>query len=205
MTHNRTIFLSTALALALVACSSPKPGTPEFVQKKEEDQQKAAVKTVEQSLSGTPDWYKKNPVDVNSLYAKATATSNIRQFAIDKAKAVARKDLATALGNRVSSRINDYIQESGGAVNDEVFQSVNSVGQTVTLDQTLAGYVLENDHVEAEGKEFRAYVMLRYPIGEINKVVASQVKKSSALESKVKASKAWQELEKEIAEAAKKK
>jgi hypothetical protein len=61
MTLNRTAVASAALALALVACSSPKPGTPEFAQKKEEEQQKAVVKTVEQSLSVTPDWYKKNP------------------------------------------------------------------------------------------------------------------------------------------------
>jgi hypothetical protein len=204
MTLNRTHLASAALALALAACSSPKPGTPEFVQKKEEDQQKAVVKTVEQSLSVTPDWYKKNPVDVNSLYAKATATSNIRQFAVDKAKLLARKDLAETLGNRVSSIISDYIRESGGAVNDEVSQSVKSVGQSVTLDQNLAGYVLENDHVEAEGKEFRAYVMLRYPIGEVNKVVASQVKKNAVLEIKLEDSEAWKQLEKEI-EAAKKK
>ena len=34
------IVLSTSVALLLISCASPKPGTPEFVQKKEEDQQK---------------------------------------------------------------------------------------------------------------------------------------------------------------------
>jgi hypothetical protein len=55
----------------------------------------------------------------------------------------------------------------------------------------------------AENGKYRAFVMLRYPIGEINKVIASQVKKNAVLEKKVEASEAWKQLEKEI-EAAKK-
>jgi len=204
MTHNRTIFLSTALALALVACSSPKPGTPEFVQKKEEEQQKVAVKTVEQSVSATPSWYTKNPVDANAMYAKGTEISSNRQMAVDKAMHMARKELAQQLGARVSSTIRDYATESGGSKDDDFEMQVKRVGESVALDVNLAGYVRENDEVLAEGGKYRAFVMLRYPIGESNKVVANQIKKSSALESKVKASKAWQELEQEI-EAAKKK
>ena len=34
MNLNRTQLVTTVLTLALAACSSPKPGTPEFVQKK---------------------------------------------------------------------------------------------------------------------------------------------------------------------------
>lgn len=204
MTHNKTVFISTALALALVACSSPKPGTPEFVQKKEEEQQKVAVKTVEQSLSATPSWYTKNPVDINSLYAKGTEISSNRQMAVDKAMHLARKELAQQLGARVSSKIKDFATESGRANDDDFQMEVERIGNSVALDVNLAGYVRENDEVVAEGGKYRAFVMLRYPVGESNKVVANQVKKSSALESKVKASKAWQELEQEI-EAAKKK
>ncbi len=204
MTLNRTVFLSTAFALALLGCASPKTGTPEFVQKKEEEQQKAVVKTVEQSLSVTPAWYSKNPVDANSLYAKATEVSTNRQMAVDKAMHLARKELAQQLGARVSAKIKDFATESGRANDDDFQMEVERVGQSVALDVNLAGYVRENDDVVAEGTKYRAFVMLRYPVGESNKVVANQVKKSAALENKVKASKAWQDLELEI-EAAKKK
>jgi len=204
MTFNTTLLLTTALALSLAACSSPKPGTPEFVQKQEEEQQKAVVKTVEQSLSGTPAWYTKNPVDTNALYAKATEASPNRQMAVDKAMHLARKELAQQLGARVSAKIKDFATESGRANDDDFQTEVERVGQSVALDVNLAGYVRENDEVVAEGGKYRAFVMLRYPVGESNKVVANQVKKSAGLESKVKASKAWQELEQEI-EAAKKK
>jgi hypothetical protein len=203
MTLNLTHITSAALVLALVACSSPKPGTPEFVQKKEEEQQKTVVKTVEQSLSVTPDWYKKNPVDPNALYAKATEASTNRQMAVDRAMHLARKELAQQLGARVSGTIRDFATDSDKSSDD--FQTqIKAVGESVALDVNLAGYVRENDEVVAEGGKYRAFVMLRYPVGEVNKVIASQVKKNAALEKKVEASEAWKQLEKEI-EAAKKK
>ena len=204
MKLTRTIFAGTTLALALLACSSPKPGTPEFVQKKEEEQQKAAEKTVERSLAATPAWYAKNPVDANSLYAKATEVSTNRQMAVDKAMHLARKELAQQISARVSAKIRDFATESGRANDDDFQMEWERVGQSVALDANLAGYVREHDDVVAEGSKYRAFVMLRYPVGESNKVVAEQVKKSAALESKVRASKAWQDLEQEI-EAAKKK
>jgi hypothetical protein len=46
--------------------------------------------------------------------------------------------------------------------------------------------------------------LLRYPVGEANRVVADQVKKSQILDTKVRAAQAFQELEREI-EAARKK
>ncbi len=165
MNLTRTAFVSSALALALLACSSPKPGTPEFVQKKEEEQQKAAVKTVEQSLSATPAWYSKNPVDANSLYAKATEVSTNRQMAVDKAMHLARKELAQQLGARVSAKIKDFATESGRANDDDFQMEVERVGQSVALDVNLAGYVRENDDVVAEGTKYRTFVMLRYPVG----------------------------------------
>lgn len=203
MTLKLTHITSAALALALVACSSPKPGTPEFVQKKEEEQQKAVVKTVEQSLSITPAWYTKNPVDPNALYAKATEASTNRQMAVDRAMHLARKELAQQLGARVSGTIRDFATDSDKSSDD--FQTqIKAVGESVALNVNLAGYVRENDEVVAEGGKYRAFVMLRYPVGEVNKVIASQVKKNAALEKKVEASEAWKQLEKEI-EAAKKK
>jgi hypothetical protein len=49
-----------------------------------------------------------------------------------------------------------------------------------------------------EGRSYRAYVLLRYPVGDANKIVRDQVRKSNQLESRLRASKAFQDLEKEI-------
>jgi 3-oxoacyl-(acyl-carrier-protein) synthase len=124
-------------------------------------------------------------------------------MAVDRAMLLARKELAQQLGARVSADIGDFATDSDKSSDD--FQAqIKAVGRSVALDVSLAGYVRENDEVVAEGGKYRAFVMLRYPIGEINKVIASQVKKNAVLEKKLEASEAWKQLEKEI-EAAKKK
>ena len=55
------IFTRKQIVLAsitlLAACSSPKPGSPEFVRTQEQEQQKTAVKNVETAISKTPSWH----------------------------------------------------------------------------------------------------------------------------------------------------
>ena len=63
------------IALIATACSTTKPGTPEFVAKQEDERQKAAVKSVDQSISKMPSWYTQPPVDANALYAAASESS----------------------------------------------------------------------------------------------------------------------------------
>ena len=82
--RNKFIFLIGALCtLLLAACSSPKPGTPEFVQKQEVEKQSAAVKNVEKSISKAPAWILNPPQDANAIYTTGEGVSPRMQLAID--------------------------------------------------------------------------------------------------------------------------
>lgn len=204
MKLNHTQILVASLVCFLAACASPKPGTPEFAQKKEEDQQKATAKTVEQSVSKAPVWYTQPPVDTNSVYQTATESSPDMQRAMDKAVMTAKSQLASKLGDRVSQKIKEFASETGSINDEQVVRNIETARISVTTDQNLAGYVLEKSEMVPEGNRYRAYVLLRYPVGENNKVISAQVKKNAVLEGKVKASKAWEDLENEIEKAKKK-
>jgi hypothetical protein len=190
--------------LSLIACAGPKPGTPEFVEKKEEEQQKAATKTVEQTISKAPSWYTQPPVDINSIFQSATESSPDMQRSMDKAVMTAKSQLASKLGDRVSQKIRDFATETGTINDEQVVRTIDTTRQSVATDINVAGYVLDKSEVVQEGNRYRSYVLLRYPLGENNKVIVAQVKKNAVLDAKVKASKAFEDLEKEI-EAAKKK
>ena len=190
--------------LSLIACAGPKPGTPEFVEKKEEEQQKAATKTVEQTISKAPSWYTQPPVDINSIFQSATESSPDMQRSMDKAVMTAKSQLASKLGDRVSQKIRDFATETGTINDEQVVRTIDTTRQSVAKDINLAGFVLDKSEVVQEGNRYRSYVLLRYPLGENNKVIVAQVKKNAVLDAKVKASKAFEDLEKEI-EAAKKK
>ena len=193
--------LSASIVLFLISCASPKPGTPEFVQKKEEDQQKAAVETVKQTVSKIPVWHTTPPVDINSIYQTATETSPDLQRSMDKAVMTAKSLLASRLGARVSEKIREFASETGTLNDEQIVKTIEITRQSVALDVNVAGYTLEKSEVVQEGNRYRSYVLLRYPLGENNKEIVAQVKKNAVLDGKLRASKAFEELEREIESA----
>ncbi len=191
------------IALVLAACSSPKPGTPEYVAKQEEERQKTALKSVEQSIAKAPGWYTQPPVDANLLYSAATESSPDMQMAMDSAILSAKRQLANSLGARVSTKMKDFAVQTGAANDAQVIKEIERVTQSVATDVNVAGFVREKSEVVQEGRNYRAYVLLRYPLGENNRVIAEQVKRSAVLDAKVRKAQAFQDLEREI-EAARK-
>lgn len=192
------------IVLITAACSTTKPGTSEYVAKQEDERQKAAMKSVDQSISKMPAWYTQPPLDANVLYASATESSPDMQMSMDAAILSAKRQLANSLGARVSELMNNYALQTGTGNDAQVVQEISRVAKSVTTDINLAGFVREKSEVIQEGRNFRSFVLLRYPVGEANRIVSDQVKKSQILDTKVRAAQAFQDLEREI-EAAKKK
>ena len=62
----------------------------------------------------------------------------------------------------------------------------------------VAGYDQEDAKVLSQGNKYRVYVLLKYPVGKANRLLVDQVKKNRILEGKMRASKAFKELEEEI-------
>jgi hypothetical protein len=189
--------------LLLAACSSPKPGSPEAVQKQEAEQQKAAVKNVENAISKTPTWYTQPPQDPNAIFTTGTEASPDMQMAMDMAILSAKRELAFRLGARTSAMMKDFAGQTGTAGDAEVSREIDRVTKSVAADINVAGFIREKSEIIAEGKNYRAFALIRYPIGESNKIVADQIKRSKVLDTRLRASKAFQDLEQEI-EAARK-
>ena len=189
--------------LLLAACSSPKPGSPEAVQKQEAEQQKAAVKNVENAISKTPTWYTQPPQDANAIFTTGTEASPDMQMAMDMAVLSAKRNLAFQLGARTSAMMKDFAGQTGTAGDAEVSREIDRVTKSVAADVNVAGFIREKSEIIAEGKNYRAFALIRYPIGESNKIVADQIKRSKVLDTRLRASKAFQDLEQEI-EAARK-
>ena len=66
------------------------------------------------------------------------------------------------------------------------------------LNVNLAGVVRERREIIPQGRLFRSYVLLRYPLGDTNRMLVEQMKRSSVLGSKLLAAEAYKDLEKEI-------
>jgi hypothetical protein len=192
----KNLYIVAVAATALLAgcATTPKPGTPEA----SAAQEKQATKAVEKAVSNIPPWYLSPPVEENAIYAAGVAASGDMQFAMDRAVLSAKTALASQLNNRVSARIRDFMNEAGVAGDATLTAEADRVSQNVVTEVNLAGFRRDKSEVMQEGRSYRAYVLLRYPVGDANKIVRDQVRKSNQLESRLRASKAFQDLEKEI-------
>lgn len=201
---NKTLVLSTVVSLTvLTACAAPKPGTPEAAAQQEREMREQATKAAKSTVDDAPKWVAQPPVDATAIFATGTASSSDMQMAMDRAMLAAKRELANQLNAKLSSKMTEFVSEVGGANDAQLNRQVEIATKNVVTDANLAGFRREDSKVVAQGSQFRAYVLLRYPLGDANRILMNQVKQNSQLEAKVRASKAFQDLEKEIADARK--
>ncbi len=184
--------------LVLAACAEAQPGTPAFTAAQEQHRQEQQADSVKDAVADLPSWYLTPPVDDVALYAPGTATSADLQFAVDKAVIGAKRALADRINSRLSSKLKEFLSESGAADDAKAMIESERVTNNLITEVNLSGYQITEKTVKPAGSQFRAYVLVQYPLGKANRLLLDQIQKSDLLESKVQASKAFQELEQDI-------
>jgi hypothetical protein len=190
-------------AMTLAACASPQPGSPGWVAQQEQKKQEARAETVKKAVDDLPSWYTSPPLDEFSIYATGAATSSDLQFAEDKAVLAAKRAMADRVNGKISSKMKEFLAESGAGENTQVQAESERVTSNLITEVNLAGYTITQKKFVPAGQQYRAYVLLQYPLGSANRILVDQVNKNSILQGKVRASKAFQELEKDIQDAKK--
>ncbi len=195
----RTAFAALGGLLVLAACAPPpQPGTAAFTAAEAQRRQEQQQATVKDTVADLPSWYLTPPADDTALYAPGTATSSDLQFAVDKAVIGAKRALADRVNSRLSSKLKEYMSESGAAADAKAMIESERVTSNLITEVNLSGYRITEKQVIPAGGQFRAYVLVQYPLGQANRLLLDQIHKSDLLESKLRASKAFQELEGDI-------
>lgn len=198
MNINKAAISSVAVITMLSACASPQLGTPGYVTMQEADRQTAIIKQVQDSISNAPAWYKQPPVDMNSIYAAGSELSSDMQLSMDMATLSSKRALASQISNRLSSKMKEFAVQVGSSDDPQVNREIERVTKNVVTEVNLAGVVRERSEIIPQGRLFRSYVLLRYPLGDTNRMLVEQMKRSSVLGSKLLAAEAYKDLEREI-------
>ena len=198
---NRSAIAAVVGALTLAACASPEPGTPAYTAQQAQQKQEARVDTVKASVEELPSWFSTPPTDEFSIYAPGTAASSDLQFAEDKAVMAAKRALADRINSKLSSKMKEFLSESGAGEDAQVSQESERVTSNLITEVNLAGYNVTQKKFVPAGTQYRAYVLLQYPLGNANRILVDQVNKDNILHGKLRASKAFQELEQDIRDA----
>ena len=137
-----------------------------------------------------PSWYAEkkgnkgvlNQKDKFYVYGVGTATSPDLQLAMEKAKIIAKADIADVLQGEINGKSQTYIEEVGQDMAKTTVTETNNTIINIIKNTQVQGY--EQWKVEVSitpNKEYRVWMGLQLPLGEYNKLV-DYVKSQAALQ-----------------------
>ena len=192
--------LSVVSAFALAACAPkyvyvpPPAPTVSMIQKDHDSVQKDSQKILDE----TPDWFLETPRDSEAIYGAGSSSSGDMQFSIEKATLHAQRVVADRLQGKLSATINDFLSDSGTAHSPKTAAKSEQVIKGTLIDVDLSGYEIVKKKVIVTDGIFRSFVMVRYPLGEANTLMVKEVEKDKELDTELRASKAFKDLEDQI-------
>jgi hypothetical protein len=152
-------------------------------------------KTIQSTSPGDiPDWYSNAPSDQNYVYAANTQASQDMQVAIDKATTGARSEIGRQMEVKLQGMQKKFSEETGTGDDAQLLQQFTQAEKTI-VSTTLSGAKVKKSEIKKDGKMYRAYVLVEYPIGAANAALIAQVKKNEQMYTRYRASESFKELE----------
>ncbi len=173
-----SLVLLLVLVLCLMGCGGSKP-------------------LVETKASPIPEWFSTTPQDPNFLYAARTATSSDLGLAIDKALTNARAEIARQYEVKVQGLTKSFQEEIGSSADSEINQLFSQTIKTVVSTTLMGSRASKSTHVR-DGNNYRAYVLVEYPIGAANQAFMNALKANQNMYTQFRASEAFKEMDEEV-------
>ena len=193
-----TKLLATVSAVALLsACGANNPksvvDTPEI---------RYQTAKVERAVSIVPDWYKKMPEKKGSIFTVGTATAPDLQLAVDIATLNGKVVLADRINGKLKAMTKSWIAKFGQSdVDARVMTEIEKVAKNVIANVDVAGYNPVKTDVTTSGTQYRAFVLLEYSDKEAQKIIFNRLRKDRLVYSRIRSTKAWEELESAVDKA----
>lgn len=176
----RSLLVLLVGAFLVASCSSSKEGTSQ------------------ESGRDMPTWFiEKRPMDPHHIFASATATAPRLRLASSKAASRARGDIAATMETRFEGLTKQFREEVGQGPNAESVSQFTQAYQTV-VSRTINGAEVVKRDVRRENGEYRAYVLMRMPIGEAQETLLKQIQAQETTYSSFQSSDVYESLQEDV-------
>jgi len=120
-----------------------------------------------------PPWYVKAPPSTREyLFLAGTGISNDLAMSRQKALLDAHLQLSDMLNGALDAITRQRRQDMGG---DMATDSSNQTIRKRIFDTSLTGWYLEDTKTMAEDKKYRTFVLIRYPMGDANRLLKQRL------------------------------
>jgi len=168
----------SALTLSFMSCGGSKPLT-------------------NTNIDPMPEWFTNVPQDPNFLFAPSTDTSPDLNLAIQKAMVKGRAEIGRQYEVKVEGLTKSFMEEVGNPDEPEMNQMFSQTIQTVVSTQLRGSRAKKTTYVK-DGNNYRAYVLVEYPIGAANQAFMEALKANESMYTRFRASKAFEEMDDEV-------
>lgn len=116
-----------------------------------------------------PPWYVKAPASTQEyLYLAGTGISTDLAMSRSKALLDAQSQLASQLNGMIDAVVRQQRRDNAGEMANDL---TSSFIRKRILDTSLTGWYLEDTKILPEDKKYRTFVLIRYPLGDANKLL----------------------------------
>ena len=113
---------------------------------------------------------------------------------MDKGILNAKRMLADSIDGRINSMLKDYLAENGREMNPNTITDVERTTTNILKDINVSGYSIDNVEIQESGITYRTYVLLRYPLGEANRIQTKILREKALRNSRQRSKESHQEL-----------
>tara|TARA_B000000557_G_scaffold263669_1_gene267029 strand:+ start:382 stop:999 length:618 start_codon:yes stop_codon:yes gene_type:complete len=141
-------------------------------------------------------WITKKDDDKVCVFGVGTAVSPDLNLAIEKAKMIAKAELADIIKGEMNKESKQFIKELGKTEKKTIVTEVESVLVNIIKDTPVRGYeIFEQDVTLTKSGYYRAWIGLRLPMGEYNKMFDYTIEQAvDAYNLNEASKKAWDKL-----------
>ena len=140
-----------------------------------------------------PAWFTRLPEDTpDMIFSAAVGASVDEQMAYDKARMQAERKLVEMLSSKIRSNVKSYRNDRGDSMQESTEIVVNK-----TADGELIGAQRVDSQATFDGRTYRVYVLLRYPLAQNNTLRREREGAQAKREADLRAARAQQDLERE--------
>ena len=188
------VISASALLIGLSACTNKD--APSLIDSAEIEYK---TQKVVAGVSIVPEWFKEMPKHDRNIYSAGTATAPDIQLAIDVATLNAKTVLADRINGKLDSMTKLFVAKIGQSdIDTSVITEIETVTKNVIASVDVSGYTQVKLDVLPAGTQYRAFVLLEYSDVEAMKIMMNRLRKDRMIYSRIRSTKAWEELEREV-------
>jgi hypothetical protein len=126
-----------------------------------------------------PSWYIKAPASTDDyVFIAGTGFSSDLAMSREKALLDGQLKLADKLNGMINAMIKQQKNDSAGTMG--VDKTSMTIKKLIT-DTALTGYQIEDSRITVENRSYRTFVLIRYPLGDANRILKQRQQREDQL------------------------